>query len=179
MIYDNLLIIINNIKYKLKNNPRIILILILIVYFLFTRDYKFYVFLNSILTISMTMAFIYAIMIKRKFVNRDYIKVDSFNIISITSIILNLIVIKIVFTNQSIYYLVILYSIQANLEYFQLDNIFKVRTNKLNNILIYLNSAIVIILASFILKLNNILNINNKQLFFNLLILINLSLIHI
>lgn len=176
MIYDKLLILINNIKSKLKNHPIIILILILTIYFLFTEDYKFYVFLNSILTIAMTMAFIYAIMIKRKFVNRDYIKIDSFNIISITSIILNLIVIKIVLTTQNINYLAILYGIQANLEYFQLNNIFKVRTNKLNNILICLNSIIVIILASFILKLDNILNINNKQLFFYLLSLINISI---
>lgn len=176
MIYDKLLILINNIKSKLKNHPIIILILILTIYFLFTKDYKFYVFLNSILTIAMTMAFIYAIMIKRKFVNRDYIKIDSFNIISITSIILNLIVIKIVLTTQNINYLAILYGIQANLEYFQLNNIFKVRTNKLNNILICLNSIIVIILASFILKLDNILNINNKQLFFYLLSLINISI---
>lgn len=176
MIYDKLLILINNIKYKLKNHPIIILILILTIYFLFTKDYKFYVFLNSILTIAMTMAFIYAIMIKRKFVNRDYIKIDSFNIISITSIILNLIVIKIVLTTQNINYLAILYGIQANLEYFQLNNIFKVRTNKLNNILICLNSIIVIILASFILKLDNLLNINNKQLFFYLLSLINISI---
>lgn len=174
MIYDKLRILINNINHKLKNSTKIIAMLIFLVYILFTKDYKIYIFLNSILTIAMMTVFIYANTIRKNFVNKTFIKVNSLNIISITSAILNLIVIKIVFTNQSIYYLAILYGIQANLEYLQIDNIFKVRTNKLNNILIYLNSIIVIILGSFILRLNNILNVNNKNIFFYLLILINI-----
>lgn len=174
MIYDKLRILINNINHKLKNNTEIIAMLIFLVYILFTKDYKIYIFLNSILTIAMMTVFIYANTIRKNFVNKTFIKVNSLNIISITSAILNLIVIKIVFTNQSIYYLAILYGIQANLEYLQIDNIFKVRNNKLNNILIYLNSIIVIILGSFILRLNNILNVNNKNIFFYLLILINI-----
>lgn len=174
MIYDKLLILINNIKHKLKNCTRILLILILIIYFLFTGDYKFCIFLNSILSIAITMTFVYAIIIRRKFVNRAFIKVDSLNIISITSIILNLIAINIIFTTQNIYYLAILYYIQANLECCQLYNIFKLKTNKLNNILIFLNSIVIIILALFILKLNNISIINNKKVFFCLLILSNI-----
>lgn len=175
MTYNKLLILINNIKCRMKINFKIILILILCVYFLFTRDYKFYIVLNNIMTISIIIAFIYVSIIRTKFVEKVFIKeTKRLNIISIIIIILNVIGIKIVSKNLNIYYLVILYSIQATLEYCQIDNIFKLKINKLNSTLVYLNNIILFGLSLFLLQSNNIIYFYNNRLFIYLIIVINI-----
>ena len=175
MIYNKLLILINNIKNKLKIDSRIIFILIVCLYLIFTETYRFHIFLNSLLTIAITVSFIYVNIIRRKFIHINLIKeVDGLNIILIILIILNIIVIRKVCSVQYIYYLVIIYSIQANLEYCQVSKIFKSKEIKLDRVLLYLSSLIVILLSFFIFKLDIISDLHIKKLSFYLLILINI-----
>src|SRR5471030_693758 len=150
---------------SIKNNT--ILAVILIISFIFTKNFKFYVLLNYIITVSIIIAFIYVNIIKTKFVDKTFMK--SFDIeylVLIMLVIINTAVIIFLFNDILEYYFLFLYSVQATIEYCAIGNIFRFRSSSLKSLVICVCYGILFTVFFVVFKMNFVLFNDYKSSFF-------------
>lgn len=144
-------------KVKKNNNIKniIILSILLSVVFIFSKEFKIYIVVNYIITIATIVAFIYVNIIRTKFVDKTFMK--SFGgtyLVLIIILILNIIGIILLFHNISKNYFLILYSVQATMEYCLLGNIFELKNSSLKSLVISLGYCILFIGSFIMIKAN-------------------------
>ncbi len=158
--------ILNNIINKIRKNT-IISAILLIICFILIKNFKFYILLNYIISIVMIAAFIYINIIRTKFIDKTFMK--SFQITYLVLsiiIILNAIGIALLFKDVSVVYLILLYTVQANLEYCQIENILKFKNSYFKSLIYCVGYLIAFIVLFIIFKANHILLNDFKSSFF-------------
>jgi len=170
-MYNKYIVVLNKLRNNINKNSSIknntILAVILIISFIFTRNFKFYVLLNYIITVSIIIAFIYVNIIKTKFVDKTFMK--SFDIeylVLIMLIIINTAVIIFLFDDILEYYFLFLYSVQATIEYCAIGNIFKFRNGSLKSLLICVGYGVLFTIFFILFKMNFVLFNYYKSSFF-------------
>lgn len=154
------LLLLKNAKNKINANNNIknliVLAILLIIHSIFNKDFKFYLLVNNIVTIAVLTALIYVNMIREKFINKTFIKRLQMKYLILTMIIvLNIICIILFFEDNSIIYFFLFFSVQAVLEYYEIENIFKFKSSSLKSIFICISCFILFVVLFIMLKRNN------------------------
>lgn len=158
-MHDNkCLLLLKNVINKISANNNIknlvVLAILLIIHSILNKDFKFYLLVNNIVTIAVLTALIYVNMIREKFINKTFIKrLQMTYLILIMIIVLNIICIILFFENSSIIYFFLLFSVQAVLEYYEIENIFQFKSSSLKSICI--SYFILFVVLFIMLKRNN------------------------
>lgn len=160
-MHDNkCLLLLKNVINKINANNSIknlvVLAILLIIHSIFNKDFKFYLLVNNIVIIAVLTALFYVNMIREKFINKTFIKrLQRTYLILIMIIVLNIICIVLFFENNSIIYFFLLFSVQAVLEYYEIENIFKFKSSSLESIFICISYFILFVVLFIMLKRNN------------------------
>lgn len=160
-MHDNkCLLLLKNVKNKINANNNIknlvVLAILLIIHSIFNKDFKFYLLVNNIVTIAVLTVLIYVNIIREKFINKTFIKrLKMTYLILIMIIVLNIICTISFFENDSIIYFFLLFSVQAVLEYCEIENIFKFKNSSLKSIFICISYFILFVVLFIMLKRNN------------------------
>lgn len=169
-MHDNkCLLLLKNVKNKINTNNNIknlvVLAILLIIHSIFNKDFKFYLLVDNMVTIAVLTALIYVNMIREKFINKTFIKRRQMTYLILSMIIvLNIICMILFFENNSNIYFFLLFSVQAVLEYGEIENIFKFKNSSLKSIFICISYFILFVVLFIMLKRNSGLLNNNKTL---------------
>lgn len=146
--------IINTLK---KPNVRNIIIAVFVVltYSVLTSEYNIYLILNSIITVSMIIVFIYVNIIRSKFVDKTFMKGFQIGYLMLVGIIvLNIAEFIFLFENTPRIYFVLLLNVQAILECCALENFFKFRGSTLKSSIISIVYLSLFFIMIYMFKIN-------------------------
>lgn len=161
MLKKNSYIYAKDIGKIIKSNEKLFLniltiVAIILIYMFINKNYQFYVFSTSVISLGIIIGFVYTNIIKNKVMQQEVKNLKRVYLVSaLIAGVLVLSILSIQFKND-ISYTFFLLSIQAVLEYSAIENIFNIKSSKVDNIIIY---------TVFLLSYALIILINEKNIF--------------
>lgn len=136
-MYNNIFLLLHRIKMNRSMRKYIIGIIVMIIFLNCVKKFGIYLLLDNVITIAAIMAFMYVNMIRTRFVDNTFMKGFGIIYLILTSIIIiNVIGIMSVVEVVPKFYIFLLCSMQATLEYCIIGNVLRFKNSNLMSLII-------------------------------------------